>query len=559
MSFAEIIAQRQTQSDALQSELFKAYDVLQTQYNTLQVRYGFQKLNVIESQCKANYWQTQCETFQSENEALKAALRKREQQLFGRKAEQVDSKADSTGDGLGEGLKVPPIPPKKRGQQKGSKGHGQRNYGHLTAVDEIIVLSSDESKCPCCHLPFTELSATEDSEKIEIINVKAYRRVVRRKKYQRSCDCPVAQAGGKLITAPVPPQLIPKSRYGVSLWAFLLIKKYVYQNPLSRGLKELSDNGLSIAMGSIIDGWKKILPLLEPVYDAIVLRNQMTGDHWHADETGWKVFEAVEGKETSRWWLWIFKGIDTVIYKLDPTRAACVPLSHFGEKAKGFLSVDRYSAYKVIAQKGVFVLAFCWAHVRRDFLSHAKGYPAHEAWGLSWVERIGTLYHLNNQRLLHGKDTKGFKTANTQLKTAVDKFKTTLANQLADTGLLPSSRKCLVSLNNHWEGLTVFVERPDIPMDNNVAERGLRPSVIGRKNYYGSGAVWAADLAALMFSLIETLKYWKINPHTWLLAYFNHCALSGGVPNKIDTFLPWNMTELQKELFANAPIGEDSG
>jgi transposase len=93
-------------------------------------------------------------------------------------------------------------------------------------------------------------------------------------------------------------------------------------------------------------------------------------------------------------------------------------------------SVDRYSAYKVIAQKGVFVLAFCWTHVRRDFLSHAKGYPEQEAWGLSWVERIGTLYHLNKQRLLHEEDTKKFKAAHTQLKIAVECFKKIVAQQL---------------------------------------------------------------------------------------------------------------------------------
>ncbi len=67
-------------------------------------------------------------------------------------------------------------------------------------------------------------------------------------------------------------------------------------------------------------------------------------------------------------------------------------LIHFtriGESHQGgILNVDRYAAYKVIAKSGLFILAFCRAHVRRDFLNHAKGYPEQEQWGLMWVEKI---------------------------------------------------------------------------------------------------------------------------------------------------------------------------
>src|SRR5579863_5722880 len=114
--------------------------------------------------------------------------------------------------------------------------------------------------------------------------------------------------------------------------------------------------------------------------------------------------------------------------------------------------------------------------------------------------------------------------------------------------------KILKSLKNHWEGLTIFVDRPDIPMDNNIAERGLRSSVVGRKNYYGSGATWSAELAAALFTLFKTLKLWNINIHTWLLNYFYECALAGGEPPEdITKFLPWEMTEEQINLFSQPP------
>ncbi len=65
-------------------------------------------------------------------------------------------------------------------------------------------------------------------------------------------------------------------------------------------------------------------------------------------------------------------------------------------------------------------------------------------------------------------------------------------------------------------------------MDNNTAERSLRNPVVGRKNYYGSGRVWSAYLAAMMFSVLQTMLLWGLNPHQWLsafLAFLQRCAL----------------------------------
>ena len=98
-------------------------------------------------------------------------------------------------------------------------------------------------------------------------------------------------------------------------------------------------------------------------------------------------------------------------------------------------------------------------------------------------------------------------------------------------------------------------------MDNNPAESGLRAPVVGRKNYYGSGSVWSGELSAVMFSIVATLKIWKINPHTWLLAYFDACAKTqAAVPplEILQKFLPWNMSDERKALFAKAPVGENS-
>ena len=93
----------------------------------------------------------------------------------------------------------------------------------------------------------------------------------------------------------------------------------------------------------------------------------------------------------------------------------------------------------------------------------------------------------------------------------------------------------------------IFVDNPDVPMDNNEAERRLRMPVVGRKNYYGSGAVWSGTLSAMLFTIFQTVLINNINPKLFLQAYFEACAKNGGeAPDNIDEFLPWNLSNKNK-------------
>jgi len=104
----------------------------------------------------------------------------------------------------------------------------------------------------------------------------------------------------------------------------------------------------------------------------------------------------------------------------------------------------------------------------------------------------------------------------------------------------------------------VFVEHPEVPMDNNAAERAERGPVVGRKNYYGSGAVWAGQLAAVLFSLLQTLCLWRLNPRAWLTAYLTACAEAGGaVPADWERFLPWNLSAAERRCWSLAGAADD--
>jgi transposase len=482
---------------------------------------------------------------QAEVERLQALLRLREQQLFGRKTETAAATGPATP------LATPADPPSRpRGQQPGKPGPKRRDYSHLPAVVEDHPLPPDQCRCSQCGQPFGDFPGTEESVILEI-DVRAHRRVIRRRRYRPTCSC-TAHPG--IVTVPPPPRVIPKSLLGVSIWVSLLLDKYLFYRPTYRLLADWATHGLNLSLGTVTDGLKHLVPLFEPVYQASVRQSQ-SQTLWHADETRWLVFASLEGKVGYRWYLWVFHSAEVVVFVLAAGRSHDVPEEHFGPvEGRGILVVDRYKAYQAIdkVKSGLIVLAFCWAHVRRDFVRLAKSWPDQEGWALDWVAEIGTLYHLNDERLKVRQDAATFAVADSALRAAVTSFGKRGEEQLREANVDPARQKVLESLGDHWSGLTVFVEHPEVPMDNNTAERSERGPVVGRKNYYGSGSVWSGELAAMLFSLFQTLCLWGLNPRLWLTAYLSACAEAGGrAPEDVERFLPWNLTSEQRHTWGS--------
>jgi len=511
----------------------------------------------LELRQQAGYWKgmhaqagRRLAELEQELEQLRGDNRKLQDQAFGRKSEK-QSGSDRSNQ-LDDPSATPPSRP--RGHQQGRPGPQRRDYGHLPVREETVALPEAERRCPTCGLPLVACG-TEDAEQLEI-DITVYRRVTHRRRYQRTCPCP----GQRTWTAPQVPKLIPKGRLGVSLWVEILLDKFASHRPTERLLQHWQLLGVDLAPGTVTEGLRRLEPLFTPLYEALRERNRQSV-LTQGDETRWLVFSVLEGKSGYTWWLWVFGSADTVLYVLDPTRSHEFPEQHFPPNASGVLLVDRYSAYKAMAQvkNGTLLLAFCWAHVRRDFVRVGKGWPELKAWALAWLQRIRELYRWNRQRLRNPADA----AAGAALRQAVAALQQQYLTELADPSLRAPCRKVLTSLQEHWSGLTLFVEEPRIPMDNNLSERRLRGPAVGRKNYYGSGALWSGRLAAMLFSLLATLQLWRINPRLWLQWYLESCATAGGkAPPDIHPFLPWNLSEEQRQNLADrasaAPRESDS-
>jgi len=493
---------------------------------------------------------------------LEAEIRILQQRLYGKKSESrhgIDqpktplpqdplAEAAAPAEAATPGSAAAAKPRRKRGQQKGNPIPKRRDYSHLPVLTEERTLPDELARCSCCGKPFAPGGYEEDAEIIEV-EVKAYRRRIRRRRYLRTCCC---SAVPTVVSAPVVPRVLPHSRLGISVWVQILLDKYNYARATHKQLDDLRGHGLNLASGTVTSGLKRLAALVEPFYDKLKEHSRQQ-ELWNADETRWPVFCVVAGKVGNRWYVWLFESADCAVFTLDKGRAHDVPEDHFGAKARGIVVVDRYSAYKAMkhVKEGRLRLAFCWAHQRRDFLDVEKSWPKLSDWTLSWLGRIGELYKLNEERLQEKAKSRAFKQKDERLRQAVEEMRKSMEAQLQDKELHPAKRKVLQSMQEHWEGLTLFVENPQVPMDNNASERTLRIAALCRKNYYGSGSEWSGKLAVWMFSIVATLKKHRLNPRKWLTAYLQACAQAGGkAPEDVDQWLPWNLSAQQKKDMA---------
>jgi len=515
-----------------------------------------------EFRCEVGYWKSRHADAVKRNEQLAEELRQAKGEIrtlrdeqFGRKSEKA-TQTDRSNDLL-DPLESS-VPSRKRGAQPGQEGHGRRDYSHLPVVEEFVSLPMESLACPLCGKPAAMMSATEDSELLEI-DVRAHRRRIRRRRYRATCDCDPAR---RTLTAPPLPKLIPKGNYGISIWVHVLLDKYASYRPTERLLGQLEQYDLNLPAGTINDGLRRIEPLMRPIYEAFRERNRQ-GDFHQADETRWLVFAVLDGKKGHGWWLWVILGADTVVYLLDSSRSHEVPETHFGPQASGVLEVDRYSGYKAMTQvkSGLMMLAFCWAHVRRDFVRVGKGWSELTPWALSWLRRIRHLYQINRERLRYAIGSPEFQQQDALLRQAVAAMRVQATEELSDPKLRQPCRKVLESLQEHWTGLTRFVNDSRIPMDNNASERAGRGPAVARKNFYGSGSLWSGRLAAAMFSLFATLAHWKLNPRLWLTWYLEDCAAGGKTPEDIQPFLPGNLSAERRAALAmrtTTPVPTDT-
>ena len=458
----------------------------------------------IELKSQVNYYKAQFSIAKEKIKKLEQEIQKKDgkikdlkKRVFGKKSEKKNSSKNKKGSKANSS-------PRKKGQQKNKKGHGRTNRPNLPIIDEVLDLAPEDKKCSCCGLPYIPNPALDETSELVEVKVAAHIRRYHRPAYQPDSNCH-CKTTPKIITASPPDKLIPKGIYDTSFWLEIILGKYHYGQPTNRYLQDLTHQGLPVSPGTVAGGLKNIAPLFTPIMEALYCK-QMTEDLFHNDETRWEVFVDLQGKVGTRWYLWVTRSASVIYYCIDPSRSTAVPGAHFAglQSERAIIVCDRYSAYKKLARlSDAIILAFCWAHVRRDFLNAAISFKNLQPWALQFKGLIGQLYHLNSLRLEHynpnysiADQSEQFKihheavkkllqsmydVAHTEVSINEQENKQAGRKKLSLAGVQSSSEKQKIkvyrSLVNHWDGLTLFLENPLVPLDNNIADNSIRTPV----------------------------------------------------------------------------------
>lgn len=418
----------------------------------------------------------------------------------------TETDSSSTDADIGKDSDTRTTPPKDE-----KPGHGPHAQPKLPIEIVDHTLANDQCECDICGGRLEEIEEqTEDSEEITVIE-RTYKIVVNQRLKYHCCDC-----HSNVITAPMPPRLVPGGRYSNEFAISIAIDKYADNIPLERQVERMARSGLVVTSSTLVDQLHALTDLFEPVKRELFIWAFDNEPVINVDETGWPFADRKVGKR--RRTAWCVSSPRAVIHHLLASKSTKTAQTLIGGY-EGVVVADGYQVYVSLARaegKEGFTLANCWAHVLRKFRDCLDSEPqkADEI-----LNRIGKLYDVEHQ--VDGPFP-GNEEAQAKRLRLRQIHSLPITNEIrqwafSQGGLRRSDfGKTIAYMLKRWERLTVFLSNPRVPLDNNHAERSLRKLVIGRKVHYGSRSEAGLRFAEVHYSLIDSCLLNDVDP----LAYY---------------------------------------
>lgn len=390
--------------------------------------------------------------------------------------------------------------PKK--EKEPQTGHGPKDQPRLAVIPEVHDLDEADKICPSCGDQLREWEGQSDeTEEVDVIERRFVLKKHVRKKYR--CRC------GSLEMAEMPPRLISGGRYSNDFSVEVAIAKYVDSQPLERQVRTMGREGLAVDSQTLWDQIEALARVVAVAWAALraeAIRSSVLG----FDESRWEVLTKGSASQKS-WTIWQLT-TDRVVYFSIAQDNDAAEGSKFLEGFEGIAVGDAATVHKAMAKGSKFRLAFCWAHARRKMIKAEANDPIRAK---QLLDLIAELYAIEGQAPPgpEGDELRRSLRAE-KSRLVVNRIQTWLAEQR----FLPGSDfgKAVQYLHRHWAGLTVFLNEPAVPIDNNRTERGFRGPAIGRNNFYGSKSRQGTEVAAIFYSLVETAKLNGVDPKQYL-------------------------------------------
>ena len=403
-------------------------------------------------------------------------------------------------------------------------------------------LPEEEQVCPICDGPMHEMS---EQCRHEVKLIPAQVRIVQHARIVYGCrNCEKNSIEVQIKTAKAPCPVIEKGLASPSAVAYIMTMKFVDGVPLYRQEQHYARLGIDLSR-SVLSNWiLKGSEWFEWIYGRLK-QHLLLQEILHADETTLQVLKEAGRPAESQSYMWLFRtgsqGPPIVLYEYQQTRAGEHP-RNFLKGFKGYLQVDGYAGYHNIPD---VTLCGCWAHLRRKFDEALKGLPPNKRASGSCareaLDRINRLFVIERE-LKRCTPEERLKIRSLKSRPVVEEFRKWLEDILP--GVLPKSLFGM-AVNyglNQWTKLVRFLEDGRIEIDNNRAERSIKPFVIGRKNWLFCNTPKGAKASAVIYSIIETAKENELNPYAYLNFLFEKLPnLESRDDATLDQLLPWNV------------------
>lgn len=408
---------------------------------------------------------------------------------------------------------------------------------HLPRIE--VVIPPETTTCPCCQ-GVMHVIGEEKSERLDVIPAQFRILVTRRPKYAcRAC------ADG-IVQAPAPERLIRSGLPTEALVAHVLVSKYAWHLPLYRQAQIMLAQGIEIER-SVLAFWVgyaavELMPLWRRMREILLGAARL-----FVDETRAPVLDPGRG-HTKTGYFWSIarddrawgSGADppAVVYTYAPGRGG-VHAATLLEGYCGIVQCDGYAVYQQLAdparQGGAVILAFCWAHWRRQFYEIARKGPAPIA--EEALRRIAALYAIEARIRGRGAEERRA-VRQAESKPLVEDLRTWLEAQLARASGKSAIATAIRYGLHRWEGLNRFLDDGRIEIDTNVVERSMRPIGLSRKNALFAGHDDGAANWACLASLIETCKLNGVDPQSYLSDVLTR-LINLWPAARLDELLPW--------------------
>jgi len=426
----------------------------------------------------------------------------------------------------------------RRRKQKGKRDEQLKDL----PVERIEYrLAEDELFCLRCDHELHEMS-TEIRRELKIIPAQA--KVVEKVRYVYACRrCEQEEVSTPVITAPMPKPPIPGSLASPSAIAHIMTAKYVDGLPLYRQEKSLSRLGIELSRQTMAN-WmiKSAQCWLEPLYDRmheLLLKRNIL----HSDESSLQVLREDGREAKQKSYMWLYRtGREKpaiVLYDYRTTRASKHP-AHFLKGFRGYLHVDGYPGYNGLEN---VTLVGCLAHARRQFDEALKALPKEKQnadvaarHGINFCNRLFAL----ERELKNVSAEDRYRERLKRGQPIIDEFKAWLDYQRPR--VLPKSAfgQAVGYCLNQWDKLLAYLQDGRLELDNNRAERSIKPFVIGRKGWLFSNTPAGAKASATIYSIVESAKENGLNPFTYLVYLLEQMPnFDLGDRDALDGLLPW--------------------